>query len=392
VLETREEIMGTFHDLTGQISGTLVAQKYIGNSKWLCICQTCQNEITITTDWFHKNIRLGRDGCKHSKSISIGDAFGYLSVVDTAEDYVKPKSQAHEKQWLCKCICGRYKKVLECNLKSRKTLTCGICSNRVSIPEKMVYYYLSQYFQDIQEQYRPAFLEGKEIDIFIPSLQIGIEYDGYRWHKDVDKDVFKNKICKEHGITLIRIREDKCPDIDSQFSITTPKPTTNGTHMTKPIKKLIELLNSNFGCCIMLDIDCTRDNADICKQIMSIVGFNSLAHMFPDISKEWDFQKNHPLTPDKISAHSGKKAWWICPVCRKSYSSVVASRTGTDRCGCPDCRYTKAYKSVICVELSKTFKSVKDAAKFVNRKPCTITSAIKKNSKCAGYHWEYRNN
>ena len=381
--------MGTFQDLKGQTSGTLIAKEYLGNSQWLCICQVCQNQIIITTDWFHKNIRLGRAGCKHSKPISIGDNFGYLTVIGSANDYIKPKSKARERQWLCECICGRQKEILESNLKAQKSLTCGICSTRVSIPEKMIYYYLSQCFDDIQEQFRPDFLEGKEIDIFIPSLKIGIEYDGYRWHKDVDKDIFKNQICKKFGITLIRIRENKCPVINSEYCISTPKPTTNGTHMTEPIKKLIKLLNSNFGCNIKIDVDCTRDNADICKRIMSTVGFNSLEYLYPEIAKEWDYEKNFPITPDKIPAHTGKKAWWICSKCQKSYSSVVASRTSIDKCGCPDCRYTKAYKRVVCVELNQTFNSVKSAAQFVDRKPCTITSAIKKNTTCAGYHWKY---
>jgi len=383
--------MGTFQDLTGQLSGTLVAKKYIGNSKWLCICQDCQNEIIITTDWFHKNQRLGRDGCKHAKPISVGNTFGYLTVIEKGDDYIKPKSKAHEHRWLCECVCGRTKVILESNLKAYKSLSCGICMSRVSIPEKMLYYYLSQYFKDIQEQYRPDFLNGKEIDIFIPSLKVGIEYDGYRWHQNVNKDILKNDICHKNGITLIRIREPKCPAIEKiKYSIRTPKPTTNGTHMTQPIKEVIEILNSNFNCNINLNVDCTKDNADICKRILSTVGFNSLEYLYPEIAKEWDYEKNYPLTPDKVPAHTGKKAWWICTNCNKSYSSVVASRTGKDKCGCPDCRYTRAHKKVKCIELNKVFESVKAAAKFVDRKPCSITSACRMDTKtCGGYHWEY---
>lgn len=191
------DIMGTFQDLTNQISGTLIAKEYLGQSKWRCICQVCENEIVITTDWFHKNKRLGRTGCKHVKPISIGDTFGYLKVIKQTEDYIKPKSQAHEKRWLCKCICGRTKIILESNLKAHKSLSCGTCMSRVSIPEKMIFHYLSKHFEDIQEQYRPNFLKGKEIDVYIPSLQIGIEYDGTRWHKDVNKDILKNEICQK---------------------------------------------------------------------------------------------------------------------------------------------------------------------------------------------------
>ena len=49
------------------------------------------------------------------------------------------------------------------------------------------------------------------MDIFIPTLNLAIEYDGERFHKDVSKDKHKNDILFQNGITLIRIREPKCP-------------------------------------------------------------------------------------------------------------------------------------------------------------------------------------
>lgn len=381
--------MGTFQNLKGKQSGSLIAKQYLGNSKWLCICKECGNEVIITTDWFNKNKRLGRSGCKHVKDIRVGDTFGYLTVKAPAEDYIKPKSGAHEKMWLCECICGRKKKILDCNLKMNKSLSCGICMSRVSIPEKMIYYYLSKYFKDIQEQYRPKFLKGKEIDIFIPSLCVGIEYDGYRWHKDVSKDIFKNNICEKNGIKIIRIRESKCPNINMKYCIVTPPPLTNGNHMTEPIKQLIKIFNSEFKCNIDIDVDCCRDNAEISKKIFSTAGYGSLEYQCPEVANEWDYEKNYPLTPDKISAHSGKKAYWICSRCNYSYSSVVASRTGSDKCGCPNCKIINRYKRVLCIELNKEFGSVNEAANFVNRRPCSITSSIKRNYKCGGYSWKY---
>ena len=37
------------------------------------------------------------------------------------QDYIKPKSKAHEKQWLCECVCGRQKEILQS--KKKKVLT-----------------------------------------------------------------------------------------------------------------------------------------------------------------------------------------------------------------------------------------------------------------------------
>ena len=193
--------MGVFTDLTGKQSGVLIAKKYLGNSQWDCECSICGNHVKISSYWFNKNIKLNRDGCKHIKPIQIGDTFGLLTVIaQDSKDYIKPKSQKHERRWICQCTCGRQKSILESNLKSSKSISCGLCSNRVSIPEKSILFYLSKHFKNIIENYKPDFLYGKEIDIYIPDLNLGIEYDGEHWHKDIEKDIWKNNICKNNGV------------------------------------------------------------------------------------------------------------------------------------------------------------------------------------------------
>ena len=58
-------------------------------------------------------------------------------------------------------------------------------------------------------------LKGKEIDIFIPSLNIGIEFNGNIWHsefrgqKDPYSHLNKTLLCEEKGINLIHIFEDE---------------------------------------------------------------------------------------------------------------------------------------------------------------------------------------
>lgn len=57
-------------------------------------------------------------------------------------------------------------------------------------------------------------LKGKEIDIYIPSLGFGIEYNGLRWHseemgKDKNYHIQKTEECKNQGVKLIQIFEDE---------------------------------------------------------------------------------------------------------------------------------------------------------------------------------------
>ena len=53
-----------------------------------------------------------------------------------------------------------------------------------SLPEKTLTYYMLMLFPDAIESYQSIFLGAKEIDVFIPSLNLGIEYDGEYWHKN----------------------------------------------------------------------------------------------------------------------------------------------------------------------------------------------------------------
>lgn len=317
--------MPSWIDLRGRSAGTLIAEEYLGNSRWRCVCKKCGKVVTIGTDGFNALNRRGRDGCKHVIPVSIGKTHGYLTVISEADDYVKPKSGAHERQCLCECVCRRRKVILEDNLKSNKSMTCGLCSTRVSISEKAIIFYLRKIFDDVIENYRPDFLEGKEIDIYLPKLKLGIEYDGGKWHSDVLADIEKSENCRKNGIRLIRIREPECPSIAG--SIITPKAIMNGNYMTEPIRELLNIIKRNYGINAATDVDCRRDNADICRTLVGGMESNSLARLFPEVATEWDYDKNYPSTSDKIAARAGRKAWWICSN-GHSYSSVVASRTG----------------------------------------------------------------
>ena len=98
---------------------------------------------------------------------------------------------------------------------------CPHCAKELqsSFPEKAVYFYVKKAFPDAIANYRPNSINALELDVFIPTLQIGIEYDGERWHQKIEKDLHKNKLCAEIGISLIRIREPACPALLDAFSI-----------------------------------------------------------------------------------------------------------------------------------------------------------------------------
>lgn len=56
-------------------------------------------------------------------------------------------------------------------------------------------------------------LEGKELDVFIPSKNLAIEFNGLYWHSDIykDKNYHLNKtiLCNKKGVNLLHVFEDE---------------------------------------------------------------------------------------------------------------------------------------------------------------------------------------
>lgn len=75
----------------------------------------------------------------------------------------------------------------------------------------------------------------------------------------------------------------------------------------------------------------------VCANRKIIPGLNDLASQFPELEKEWNYEKNTAinLSPEEISGGSNKKAWWICTICGHEWEAVIASRSSGR--GCPVC-------------------------------------------------------
>lgn len=73
----------------------------------------------------------------------------------------------------------------------------------------------------------------------------------------------------------------------------------------------------------------------ICSGKRIISGINDFVTLFPNIAKEWDYEKNQGVLPEKMAPHSGKSAWWKCER-GHSWKTTIDSRTlkGTR---CPYC-------------------------------------------------------
>lgn len=215
---------------------------------------------------------------------------------------------------------------------------CPHCQKefKISYPEKAIFFYLKKYLSlSVKENYRPAWLGGKEIDIFLPDLSFGIEYDGSNWHKDVKSDEAKNVLCKENGVDLLRIRENGAPSINHSNTYCISTSSEKDTELQHAIEYVFSYLYSHYGVLVEYSIDLPNDRAQIYEIMEMSRKENSLAVLYPDISKEWHTAKNGAITPEYVNAHTHRKFWWICPKGHE-YEMTVKHRTEKNT-QCPIC-------------------------------------------------------
>lgn len=95
-----------------------------------------------------------------------------------------------------------------------KQCNLTVSKNRfISKYEKEIQEYLTE--NNIKFEANRQILEGKEIDILVPSKKIGIEFNGLKWHtewfgkKNHRYHLDKTILCNKHGYDLIHIFEDE---------------------------------------------------------------------------------------------------------------------------------------------------------------------------------------
>jgi hypothetical protein len=121
---------------------------------------------------------------------------------------------------------------------------CPFCDlTPQSKQELIITFELKKLFRNIDPKGLKTKLEGKlrAVDIFIPKLNLCIEFDGSYWHKDKrDIDKIKSEMLFKEGFKLIRVREEPLKKIYDTDVIS--KQPYNGKKVTNDILSMIILL------------------------------------------------------------------------------------------------------------------------------------------------------
>lgn len=313
------------------------------------------------------------------------DEWDYDKNPNLPENYMTKSNK--KVYWKCK-----YGHSWEASIVNRvKGRNCPICKKeyKVSYPEKAIFYYISQNFKDAIENFKLNNQAGKELDIYIPSIKTAIEYDGALWHKNIKKDLEKDKICNELNIKLIRVREKGLPLLDSTSIIFETFQIKDGKENLE--KCILDILN--YLKCKNMNIDLENDNDKILELMYLSRKKNSLLELKPEIIYMWDNEKNGNLTPDMFTKGSEKVIWLKCTECGKSYSAKVKDIFRKNTTKCIECSYYRLKKGTndfktIYPRLANEYDYEKNKIRFED-----LNLGERKNkffwkcSKC-GYEWK----
>lgn len=242
----------------------------------------------------------------------------------------------NERWWKCS-ICGHDWKA-KVNNRNQLRRGCPKCSkgSHTSVPEQLIYHYVKQLFPNAVNGY---IFNKTEIDIFIPSLSTGIEYDGEKFHRTNEKykiDIAKNELLWENGISLIRIRENGCFKMNSDKCIVyNCEFKSDYSYLQAIINKLLDYLKTqaNIQKFIIVDINTILNTI---QASIKKVPFNmSFAFLHKNAAEEWDYTLNDPLKPDMFFPMSDKIVGWICKKCGGKWNAPIKNRSkgyGCSRC------------------------------------------------------------
>lgn len=338
---------------------------------------------------------------RHQNRIKTGD-----SIVDSFPEIAKEWDYQNNKELPENVVFGShdeyYWKCSVCNYRwkakvySRTAMNTGCprCSKskHTSFQEQAIFFYLKQQYPDAKNSYSPSWLRPSEIDIFLPSMNLGIEYDGLKWHQNAERDQKKISFLLDRGIKMLRIREKGCPEIHHCDVI---EGVQSGSHTTENelnqmIERVLAYVNRIKSSEFEVDVNIERDTSAILAQYVISENEKALSVTHPEIAKELHPTRNDNVSAERISAGCNYKLWWRCSKCGNEYPMRVCNRTYLGQ-GCKQCNSTLLCIKVKCVETGVIYPSISDAAAANGLKGSSSINKVLKGERntAAGYHWTY---
>ena len=298
--------------------------------------------------------------------------------------------------WRCRCHPDTEWRSAICNRTASRLSSCPVCRKErgTSFPEQAVYYYLKLLFADAENRSRIGKIE---VDIYLPSLKLAIEYDGSYYHSGAgrqEKEEERDRALREAGLSVLHIKEappgQAMPERDSVLWCPIGV-YGNYLFLEDLMRALVLWLNGRYGLHLVTRPDISRDSAEIRSSYMSRRKEDSLAQKAPRLAMEWHVERNGLFTPAMVSCGSGKKVWWKCAKGHEWQATVTNRYRGGK---CPYCSGKR-----VCRENSLAYRYPKLAKQLWHGEknaPLTPSDVTARSGRMVwwrceeGHEWEMR--
>ena len=365
-----------------------LSKKSLQKVSWICINKKHRWESSIYNRVIHHR------GCPYCTNQKILKGYNDLATINprlaSEWNYEKNNLTPYEigagtnKKYWWKCEKGHEWQAIVSN-RHRLNVGCPYCSQSISFPEKAVFYYFKKHLKNIISNYRSSDINNKEIDVYFPDLNIGIEYDGLAFHNNI-RDKEKDNVCKSKGIELIHISEKTNTKlkIDKNYFYYDPNNKEDLNYIINSLLNLVlQTKEKNYN------INIVRDQNKIFNIILKTNKEKALFNTNPELQKMWNYNKNEGLNPELFSKGSGLTIWWICKNGHEWKSSIYNIAKGH---GCPYCSGRNSIKGQTDIFSNNIiFKELWNYEKNANIDPLNIKpqSNIKLWWKCdKGHEWQ----
>lgn len=138
-----------------------------------------------------------------------------------------------------------------------------------------------------------------------------------------------------------------------------------------------------------------RSGCPYCANRRVLVGFNDLKTIAPELSMEWNYDRNKGLEPENVTCSTRKKVWWKCDRNHSWRCEVYSRHRGS---GCPVCAMKKDHHPVAAgmndlLTVSPVLAAEWDYERNAPLIPAHVLPYSTKKVwwKCnAGHHWRAR--
>ena len=135
-----------------------------------------------------------------------GDRYEFPNIQNEYEN-------SHSKITIKCTKCGNSFVKIACDHITSPNGGCQHCYHNISKPEEEIGEFIKSIIKDEIYFNDRELLNGYELDIFIPSKNIAIEFNGLYWHSEDKRDKYyhlmKTELCEQKGVHLIQIFEDE---------------------------------------------------------------------------------------------------------------------------------------------------------------------------------------